>query len=151
MDFDDLLYILFLVGSIVYGIIKRNKENARKREAREKETYEYEEYEQERPSYSTPEDILREIEAQFKEPEPAQPAPTVQKEISQPAEKKEPIKQMYQAKQEDQSSLRNLGDDFGENEAFSLEPKMERKSRVLEQFNLRDAIIYETILNRPQF
>lgn len=140
MDLDDLLYFGFIAGSIIYSFLRKRKKAG---QSKPKELFPAEKYAQ-----------YQETLAAKGEPElRLQPIiePTIQKETARFTTKSSPLSRSAMLQQEAEEASRKLVKDETKNPRRELIFNMVRKKKPVQQFNLRDAIIYETILKRPEW
>ncbi len=142
MEFDDILYFLFLAGWVILGALRKRNKNKDKAPQR-------------RPSYQEREskpvksfsDIITELQHQAEQSRAKVYEATVQEEISDEYQEIAPSDTKTHRTEEIKS-------DFGKFDKSLLKERNRPKSlesELLKDFDLKKAVIYETILNRKYF
>lgn len=142
MEFDDILYFLFLAGWVILGALRKRNKNKEKAPRR-------------RPSYeekaSKPvksfSDIVTELSYQAEQSRAKVYEPTVQEEISDDYQEISPSDTETEIIEEAKPAFGKFDKSLSKDESHPRSSE----SELLKDFDLRKAVIYETILNRKYF
>ncbi len=140
MELEDLLYFGFIIGSIIFSFLRKKKKEGKERSKTLSPAQRYAQYQTELSEKGEPEVRVKPIIA-----------PTVQKEEARFAPKSDPLARSFGAKKPVPETKRKLIQDGSSAPRRELIFNMVRKKKPPVHFNLRDAIIYETILKRPKW
>lgn len=140
MDLEDLLYFGFIAGSIIYSFLRKRKKEGQSKPKGLSPAEKYAQYQETLAAKGESEMRLQPIIE-----------PTIQKETARFTTKSSPLSRSAMLQQEAEEASRKLVKDETKNPRRELIFNMVRKKKPVQQFNLRDAIIYETILKRPEW
>lgn len=150
MEIEDILYFLFLAGWVIFGALrKRKKQNqAPRRPAPRAEFQSFEPISEAPKPAKSFQEIIRDLQSKsgLSEPE-SRFSTTVQTEKDYDYQENEPIYTESGKSDSKKSSVRK----FEERAALLKSPDEKAKAKLVRGFDLRKAVIYETILNRKYF
>lgn len=127
-DFGDILYILVMLGALIFSAIRKSKQTARRSPMAEPESSSKDPLAEDEPGFEDLRELFRPKQAQ-PQPVKIKPKPVVQT-VSKP------VKKTAVAKKSKQLELI----DINEEDAFEFEA---------DELDLRKAVIYSEILKRP--
>lgn len=140
MDIEDILYFLFLAGWLVLGALrKKNKQ----KDIQKTPVRESVEVVEEKP-YKSFQELITELSHQAELSRQKVYESTIQTDIEDDNQEFEPEKSNQPIKEEGRSAFSN----FDKSALLIIEEERGANSSLLNDFDLKKAIIYETILNR---
>ncbi len=144
MDIGDIVYLLFVVGGVIYSFIRKQAKESKKNS----------------PSTGAKDSFSSEIEALFdrvnQEPRAEEPAPYSEEEeiVATPiSELNQPKKDVNHAFVETQNKKEVAQEDLTtlDGESPILNNEIGKTTSRRRKVNIRAAIVYDAILNRPKF
>lgn len=147
MEFDDILYFLFLAAWVIFGAVRKRNKNQAASKRRPNQSIDRRQATAEPKPAKSFSDIITELSYQAEQARTRVYEPTAQEDISNDYQEISPPATQNEIIEEEKPAFSK----FDKSLVKKRNQSKASQSELLEDFDLKKAVIYETILNRKYF